>query len=124
MRQRIVHDVIERSYDGAVERHRKTCTGVIGKRQAMQLAKSAAGDFVEFYQHRTVKDEQTDNLLILSFDGKGLLMLPDGLRECTRKKAEKSKNNLEARLSTGEKKDRKRMAQVATVYRAYASKIR
>jgi hypothetical protein len=43
-------------------------------------------------------------------------MLPDGLRECTRKKAEKSKNNLETRLSTGEKKDRKRMAQVATVY--------
>lgn len=116
MRQRIVHDVIDRSYDRAVERHRKTCTGVIGKRQAMQLAKSAAGDFVEFYQHRTVEDEQTDNLLILSFDGKGLVMLPDGLRECTRKKAEKSKNNLETRLSTGEKKDRKRMAQVATVY--------
>jgi len=43
-------------------------------------------------------------------------MLPDGLRESTRKKAEKSKNNLETRLSTGEKKDRKRMAQVATVY--------
>ena len=45
-------------------------------------------------------------------------MLPDGLRECTRKAAEKSKNNLQTRLSPREKKDRKRMAQVATVYTA------
>ena len=116
MRQRIVHDVIDRSYDRAIERHRKTCTGIVGKRQAMQLTESSSVDFVDFYEQRTVNDEQTGDLLILSFDGKGLVMLPDGLRECTRKAAEKSKNNLQTRLSPGEKKDRKRMAQVATVY--------
>ncbi len=82
----------------------------------MQLAESASCDFVDFYAHRTVKDEQRDDLLILSFDGKGLVMLPDGLRECTRQAAEKSRNNLQTRLSPGEKKDRKPMAQVATVY--------
>ena len=112
MRNRIVHDVIDRS----IERHRKTCTGIIGKRQAMKLADDTSGDFVDFYEQRTVMDEQTDDLMILSFDGKGLVMLPDGLRECTRKAAEKSKKNLQTRLSPGEKKDRKRMAQVATVY--------
>ncbi len=42
-------------------------------------------------------------------------MRPDGLRECTKKNAQKSKK-LKSRLSRGEKKDRKRMAQVAAVY--------
>ena len=74
MRQRIVHDVIDRSYNRAIERHRKTCTGIIGKRQAMQLTESSSVDFVDFYEQRTVNDEQTGDLLILSFDGKGLVM--------------------------------------------------
>lgn len=53
MRQSIVHDVIDRSYDRAIERHRKTCTGIIGKRQAMQLTESSSVDFVGFYEQRT-----------------------------------------------------------------------
>ena len=116
IRGRIVQDLTDRSYDRAIEQHRKTCSGLVGKRQAMPLAESASCDFVDFYAHRGVKDEQTYDLLILSFDGKGLVMLPDGLRECTRKAAEKCRNNLQTRLSPGEKKDRKPMAQVAAVY--------
>jgi len=50
---------------------------------------------------------------------KGLVMRPDSLRECTKKAAQKSKK-LKSRLSQGEKKDRKRMAQVATVYTVQA----
>ena len=34
MRKRIVHDAIDRSYDRAIEQHRKTNTGIIGKRPA------------------------------------------------------------------------------------------
>jgi hypothetical protein len=56
-------------------------------------------------------------LLVLTFDGKGIVMRPEGLRECTKKAALKSKK-LNSRLSAGEKKDRKRMAQVAAVYTA------
>jgi len=41
----------------------------------------------------------------------------EGLRECTKKVALKSKK-LNSRLSAGEKKDRKRIAQVAAVYTA------
>ena len=67
MRNRIVHDVIDRSYDRSIERHRNTCTGIIGKRQAMKLADDTSGDFVDFYEQRTVVDEQTDDLMILSF---------------------------------------------------------
>ena len=60
-------------------------------------------------------------MLVLQFDGKGIVMLPEGLRECTRKSAEKSKKKLQTRLSPGEKKDRKRMAQVAAVYTVQAN---
>jgi hypothetical protein len=52
--------------------------------------------------------------LVLTFDGKGIVIRPEGLRECTKKAALNSKK-LNSRLSAGEKKDRKRMAQVAAV---------
>ena len=90
--------------------------GLIGKQQAIKLTKQVASDFVGFYERRTVSDEETGDLLVLSFDGKGVVMRPDGLRECTQKSAKESKKKLQKRLSPGEKKDRKRMAQVAAIY--------
>ena len=116
VRKRIIADVIDRSYDRAVLRHRETCTGSVGKRQAMKLAEDASRDFESFYEQQAAEVELTDDLLVLSFDGKGLVMRPDGLRECTRKNAEKSQKKQQTRLSPGEKKDHKRMAQVATIY--------
>jgi hypothetical protein len=43
-----------------------------------------------------------------------IVMRAGSLRECTKKKAKKSQK-LNSRLSAGEKKDRKRMAQVASL---------
>jgi hypothetical protein len=78
--------------------------------------KDVAQDFEAFYQKtRFIKPEDTSDLLVLTFDGKGIVMRPDSLRECTKKNAQKA-NKLASRLSQGEKKDRKRMAQVAAVY--------
>jgi len=51
---------------------------------------------------------------VLSFDGKGVVMRPQGLRPATAKAAGATK--LAARLSKGEKSHRKRMAEVAGVY--------
>ena len=116
IRKRIVTDAIDRSYDSVVKRHSENCPGIVGKRQAINLAEDTAQDFVEFYEHRATEDEQTDDLMVLSFDGKGVVMLPGGLREATQKNAEKSRKKHQTRLSPGEKKDRKRMAMVATVY--------
>ena len=121
VRKRVVTDAIDRSYDNVVKRHRENCPGIVGKPQAIKLVEDTAQDFVGFYEQRTVEDEQTDDLLVLSFDGKGLVMLPDGLREATRKNAEKSKKKRQTRLSPGEKKDRKRMAMVGTVYTVRAN---
>ena len=121
VRKRVVTDAIDRSYDNVVKRHRENCSGIVGKHQTIKLVKDTAQDFVGFYEQRTIEDEQTGDLLVLSFDGKGLVMLPDGLREVTRKNAEKSKKKRQTRLSPGEKKDRKRMAMVGTVYTVRAN---
>jgi hypothetical protein len=60
--------------------------------------------------------EAVTGLLVMSVDGKGVVMRHQDLREATRKAAEKSKRKLKTRLSRGEKRNRKRMATVASVY--------
>lgn len=60
--------------------------------------------------------EKTEDLLILSLDAKGIVMRPDSLRLATKKAAQAQSHKLQTRLSQGEKRNRKRMAQVATVY--------
>jgi hypothetical protein len=59
-------------------------------------------------------DPAPDDVLVLSFDAKGVVMRPDGLRQATAKAAASQK--LATRLSKGEKRNRKRMAEVAAVY--------
>jgi hypothetical protein len=56
--------------------------------------------------------------LVLTFDGKGIVMLPDALRPATAKAAAAAEGKLAMRLSTGEKNGRKRMAELACVYDA------
>ena len=58
---------------------------------------------------------------MLTFDGKGVVLHRDDLREATRKAAEKRRRDREhlslfTRLKPGEKKHAKRMATVAAVY--------
>jgi hypothetical protein len=54
--------------------------------------------------------------LVMSLDGKGVVMRVEDLREGTRKAARRARHKLKTRLSRGEKRNRKRMATVATVY--------
>jgi hypothetical protein len=53
----------------------------------------------------------------MSLDGKGIVMRREELREATRKATEWGQHKLKTRLSQGEKRNRKRMATVAAVYR-------
>ena len=55
-------------------------------------------------------------MVVLSCDGKGIVMRPDALRPATATAAARSKPKLETRLSKGEKRGRKRMAEVGAVY--------
>jgi hypothetical protein len=89
-------------------------TGVrLGRRQVEQLAARAAVDVDGFYAAHA-PDPAPEDVLVLSFDGKGVVMRPDGLRQATAKAAASQK--LSTRLSKGEKRNRKRMAEVAAVY--------
>jgi len=94
-------------------------TGVrLGKRQLEQLAARAAADFETFYTDpsRSQAIATQGDLLVLSADGKGIVMRPDALRPATAKAAGQATAKLATRLSKGEKHNRKRMAEVGTVY--------
>ena len=98
---------------GAIRRQ----TGVeIGKRQVEQLALRAAVDFEAFYVQRERTGAEQDDVLVLSCDGKGVVMRPEALRAETKKKAQSSEQKLQTRLSRGEKRNRKRIAEVTAVY--------
>jgi hypothetical protein len=94
-------------------------TGVqIGKRQAEGLVRQAAIDVDAFYLWRAVLPAPDGIPLVLTFDGKGIVMLPDALRPATAKAAAAAQSKLATRLSPGEKNGRKRMAELACVYDA------
>jgi len=115
LRRIVAEEAARASFDEVVELVRKQSGAQVPKRQAEELTIRAACDFDGFYRDRLCAPEDTQHLLILSFDAKGIAMLHRDLREGTRKAAEKPRR-LETRLTKGEKPNRKRMAEVATVY--------
>jgi hypothetical protein len=92
-------------------------TGVhLGKRQVEELAHRAAVDFHSFYDRLSHLSAEPNDLLVLSADGKGIVMRPEALRDATAKAA--ISTGSPPRLSKGEKRNRKRMAEVGSVYDA------
>jgi hypothetical protein len=89
------------SFDEAVEAVDRATGQHLGKRQVEQLASRAAKD---------------GDLLVLSADGKGIVMRPEALRQATAAAAKRSTSKLATRLSKGEKTNRKRMAEVGSVH--------
>ena len=108
------------SFDSTCDKMARLLGVSVPKRQLEGLVVRSAQDFDAFYDSQQEKQRESagdsDDLLIMSTDGKGIVMRTDSLREATRRNAEKAKHKLEARLSPGEKRNRKRMAEVATVY--------
>jgi len=102
------------SFDGAVDGIERACGQRIGKRQVEQLAVVSAADFEAFYATRPVTATGREDIVVISTDGKGVVMRPDGLRDQTAKAAASAK--LTTRLSKGEKRNRKRMATAGAVY--------
>lgn len=96
----------------AVER----ATGVaVGKRQVVELARGAAVDVAAFYDRPRPEVAPAGRVLVLQFDGKGVVMRPEALRPGTAKAAAVASQRLATRLSPGEKNGRKRMAEIAVV---------
>jgi len=116
VRRIVAEEAARASFDEVVELVKKRSGAEVPKRQAEELAIRATRDFDVFYRDRLREPEQSDHLLVLSFDAKGIATLHRDLREATRKAAEATPRRLETRLTKGEKPNRKRMAEVATVY--------
>ena len=89
-----------------------------GKRQVEELARRAAADVDAFCADRRPGPAPDDHVLVLTGDGKGIVMRPDALRPATARAAASGGNKLATRLSPGEKHGRKRMAELACVYDA------
>lgn len=104
------------SFDGTVEAIERSCGQVLGKRQVQALAERAAVDFDTFYAIRAGPSAEAQDALVLSADGKGIVMRPEALRPATAKAAASGATKLATRLSKGEKRNRKRMATVGAVY--------
>ena len=119
VRRRTAEEAAKQSFDETVTSLERLTGTTVGKRQVEELVQRAAVDFDAFYALRSAKaqpQKSTGSILVISADGKGVVMLPRDLREATRKAAQKASFKLEKRLTKGEKRDRKRMATVATVY--------
>lgn len=119
LRRRVALEVARGSYDEAVEAVERSTGVKVPKRQAEQLATRAAQDFQGFYEQRQSAPgtaQSSGEILVLSVDGKGVVMRHEDLRASTRKAAEDRKHKLKTRLSRGEKRNAKRMATVGAVY--------
>lgn len=120
VRRRIAEEVAASSFDHAVERLAATTGAPVPKRQVEQAAVRAAADFDSFYADREIDVEaEKHTLMILTFDGAGIVVRHEDLRKATKRAAEKQADELRwppKRLASGQKRNRKRMAEVAAVY--------
>jgi len=105
------------SFDESLEMVGSATGAHVPKRQAEEAVQRAAADFDAFYSGTELGGGgPTSELLILSFDQKGVVLHKEDLSEATRKAAENARHKMDTRLSPGEKRGRKRMATVAAVY--------
>jgi len=111
----VAQEVVDSSFDEGVESIRRTTGGKVPKRQIIEQTVKMSQDFDAFYD-LPGEPEKTSDLLIITVDGKGIVMREEDLRPATRKAAEQQKGSHRVRLAPGEKLNRKRMATVAAVY--------
>jgi hypothetical protein len=98
------------SFDDASEAIERSTGVSVAKRQVESLTSAAATDVEDFYTARAPEPGESDDVVVISVDGKGIVMRPDALREATARAAGAATPKLGTRLSKGEKRYRKRMA--------------
>ena len=118
VRKEVALQAAQTSFDTTLATIKRTTAAHVAKRQAEDLVVCAAVDFDAFYHQCAfgVSPENTADLLILSLDRKGVVMVPRDLTEQTRARAGSTMKKLDSRNTKGEKDNKKRMALVAAVY--------
>ena len=140
VRRRAALEASKNSFDETVQTLREYTGARVGKRQVEELVERAAQDFDAFYEqrHQQPSEDRSDTeepqaataalpagaLVVITSDGKGVLMHRQDLRPATRTASERAAGaTTGTRRSKGEKRNRKRMSTVAAVY-AVASHVR
>jgi hypothetical protein len=125
LQKRLAEEIARGSYDEAVAAVKRHSGVDVAKHQAETIARVAARDFDAFYRAcrkpalvdtAARAGASSDDIVTLTTDAKGIVMLPGSLRDGTRRAAQDATPKLDKRVSRGEKRNRKRMAQVASVY--------
>lgn len=120
VRRRVAEEVTKSAFEEVADTLARHTGAHVPKRQVEELACRAAQDFDAFYQTRRQEAPGTHaaagQLLVVTCDGKGVVLHRQDLREATRKAAARQQRKLQTRLTQGEKAHRKRMATVAAVY--------
>lgn len=107
------------SFQDAVCGIERACGQQLGKRQVEELAQIAAVDFEDFYQARKPARSKRGDLLVISADGKGIVMRPCALRpQAALARARQGTKHPQTRLASAEKSNYKRMAEIGAVYDA------
>jgi hypothetical protein len=112
-------EAVRGSFDDAKEAIERATGTRIGKRQIEAMTERTASDIEAYYRALALPACTDQTLLVVSVDGKGIVMRPEHLREATAKAATaKGANAMRTRLASGEKNGRKRMAMLGAVYDA------
>jgi hypothetical protein len=119
VRRRVAVEAAKNAFDEGVEALEKYTGARVPKRQFEELVDRAAQDFEDFYEMRQQHSRaapHSGSIVVLTVDGKGVVMRPEDLREVTRQAAAKRDKTFTARLGQGRRLHAKRMASVAAVY--------
>ena len=119
VRRRVAIEAAKGGFDEGVKTLEEFSGAHVPKRQFEELVLRAAQDFEAFYaerQKRARADPHTGPVLVLTLDGKGIVMRPEDLREATQRAAAKRAETFTARLGRGRRLHAKRMASVAAIY--------
>jgi hypothetical protein len=119
VRRRVAIEAAKSAFDEGVKTLEAFTGAHVPKRQFEELVIRAAQDFEAFYADRQTRaraDPHTGPVLVLTVDGKGVVMRPEDLREATRRAAAQRVETFTARLGRGRRQHAKRMASVAAVY--------
>jgi hypothetical protein len=104
------------SFAGAVAAIERATGQSLGRRQVQDLVERAAVDFDDFYASRRPPPAGEDTVLVLSMDGKGIVMRPDALRPGTATAAKNGPASPRGALGGEERRNFKRMAEIGAVY--------
>jgi len=119
VRRRVAMEAAKSSFDEGVKTLEAFTGAHVPKRQFEQEVIRAAQDFDVFYANRQTRaraDPHTESILVLTVDGKGVVMRPEDLREATQRAAAARAKSFTARLGGGRRLHAKRMASVAAIY--------